>query len=328
MLSAEGDSAVTLEAILPLNEVYFLSVIRTDSTRPRTIGLTKTNADDLEASFAELVGFELLNDTSGAPVNRQCWLEPGKRLRYLPAADAKVSYRRIDVTRERDARKYYTVFQNDGKTMSYEVVQRFEGDSVITTTEIPGLPREARRAVSFGVSGGFRLGRYTGYLCGARVEGPEGEATRALIAPRPCRAVGEEPGSHGSAVPAVRARSRACARNGCSCSGGPREPPPHGAARGRRRRHSRAVTPCRAVPSGRRAVAFPRRWSRWRLAAAASSSTASRRSPAPGSASRSREARDGSSSRSTRPPATRCCLRRARTRWTSMPSCRSTARIT
>ena len=183
MLSAEGDSAVTLEAILPLNEVYFLSVIRTDSTRPRTIGLTKTNADDLEASFAELVGFELLNDTSGAPVNRQCWLEPGKRLRYLPAADAKVSYRRIDVTRERDARKYYTVFQNDGKTMSYEVVQRFEGDSVITTTEIPGLPpREARRAVSFGVSGGFRLGRYTGYLCGARVEGPEGEATRALIA--------------------------------------------------------------------------------------------------------------------------------------------------
>lgn len=55
MLSAQGDGSVTLEAIIPLDEVFTIAVLREDSSKPYSLKLESDEADDVVAPSTKYV---------------------------------------------------------------------------------------------------------------------------------------------------------------------------------------------------------------------------------------------------------------------------------
>ena len=180
MLSAEGVGSVSLEAILPLNDEYFVGVIRADSTAPRTLRLSRIEADPLKVGFAEYVGYERVNTKTGEPVSRQCWVEPGAKLRVLPLPGTEARFTRTEITLSRDGTEYFAFFRPDGSVLRSAFQARYVGDSVITRSWAEGgTPRERRALApsdSVLLARDMRsrtgLGRYAGYHCAAIAEEP------------------------------------------------------------------------------------------------------------------------------------------------------------
>jgi hypothetical protein len=73
MLTAGGDGAVTLEAVLPFSDAYTFAVIRRDAAQPYTLFMTVTQPTLAEAMLAYGVGYERQEGT----ILRRCWIKPG-----------------------------------------------------------------------------------------------------------------------------------------------------------------------------------------------------------------------------------------------------------
>ena len=170
MLTAGGDGAVTLEAVLPFSDAYTLAVIRRDAAQPYTLFMTATQPTLSEASLAVGVGYE--DQSENAERDRQCWIKPGVILRasYLDAsAPSGVQYREVALGPDRETASYTFRYRN-GNTISYVLRRHIEGAEYVMSYEWPdGRKTEDREAFtpeSFGLAAfGSPPPRFTGYHC-------------------------------------------------------------------------------------------------------------------------------------------------------------------
>jgi hypothetical protein len=131
MRRVSGADKVVLEAILPLDGTYLVSVVRGDPSRPYGVTLNREASDAYFAHFVEGVGYSVLMPGAKAPTVG-CWLEPGAKIRVNHPGGA-VSV----VTLGRGAKRYYQTAGNSG-SIRFESETRFEGEDAVTTYQ--GLP--------------------------------------------------------------------------------------------------------------------------------------------------------------------------------------------
>ena len=149
MLTAQGNGSVTLEAILPLWDVFFLSVVREGGAMPYALGLTGDEPDAHLALFAHNVGF-------ARSLYKTCWVEPGisKRRKWSTGTDV--------ATLGRQGRYVTEFFGSDGRSL---------GNARTTKVDIKGDDVTATNAdaskIVFTLSGllGENPGRYIGMGC-------------------------------------------------------------------------------------------------------------------------------------------------------------------
>jgi len=149
MLSAQGKDKTELEAVLPLWDVFYLSVIRKDLSKPFTLTLTADTPDLVQSLFAFQVGFH----DSYSDV---CWVEPGKVKRgktvtgdYLQRVEPGQGYHRI-------------FYNRAGLPLGpgFMTTVSLDGDTV---TSSPAIGNPISYPLSEEMS--KKPGRYKGYFC-------------------------------------------------------------------------------------------------------------------------------------------------------------------
>ncbi len=148
MLAADGVGTAKLEAFLPLDALYFLSVARSDPAKPYKLALAAEEATLLDADFLHRVGYDRL-DEQGRSQGAYCWVEPGVRSRLL-TSNFLMTLTRLGGGRGR------ADFVAEGKPLSYTWETRIEGEELVQMTSV------ARRYTPFSMDG---LGPYRGYFC-------------------------------------------------------------------------------------------------------------------------------------------------------------------
>ena len=126
MLTAHGTGTVTLEAILPLWDVFFIGVVRVDGAKSYSLKLNGDEPDAHLALFARKVGFAFEAKDEGKPyLVSTCWIEPGVTLRRTwPRGIEEVALGR--------GGKQFTKYKlNGGEWKLAEGEVRFEGDAII-----------------------------------------------------------------------------------------------------------------------------------------------------------------------------------------------------
>lgn len=143
MLSARGDGTVTLEAILPLWDVFVLAVVRTSAAKAYTLELSGNEPDIHMAYFARGVGFRTSVGTSEATT---CWVEPGVKKRTI-FSDLSGWY--TDTTIGRQGYEYSELFNESKKLVTKKTNRRrVEGGDVILDLDLGGSkPEQYRYAV-------------------------------------------------------------------------------------------------------------------------------------------------------------------------------------
>jgi hypothetical protein len=133
MREAKGDGNVTLEAILPRDGVFLVSVVRADPSKPYSVTLTRDTPDPYFAYVAEGVGYSIVDPGETEPTT-SCWLEPGAKMRgNLPGGSKNV------ITLGRGGRVYFQQTSPRGQVTNFEAEMRFEGDDVVLSYK--GLSR-------------------------------------------------------------------------------------------------------------------------------------------------------------------------------------------
>ena len=149
MMTAQGTGSVTLEAILPLWDVFFLSIVREDGAKPYALSLTGDEPDAHLALFSHRVGF-------AGSLYETCWVEPGisKRRKWSTGTD-------VD-TLGRQGRYATEFFGSDGRSL---------GNSKTTRVDIKGddvtITNDDTSKIVYTLSGllGGNPGRYIGMGC-------------------------------------------------------------------------------------------------------------------------------------------------------------------
>lgn len=86
MLETLGAGNLELAAFLPRDELYYVSVLRAQSTKPFSLKFDVTEPDLHLAVFASGVGYswQRTDEETNSPYEvRSCWLEPGLKLRRI-----------------------------------------------------------------------------------------------------------------------------------------------------------------------------------------------------------------------------------------------------
>lgn len=154
MLAAQGKDAVRLTAILPLDDVFLVSVIR-DQRTPYSLKVDGLEPDGHFADFAWGVGYA--NKNPNGVTRTQCWIDPGRKIRFT-RSNGEVYFGTIG----RGGKTYYDE-NRDGQSSKWEVVRTVEGDKVVTVrTDAGGGSRTTRRPI---VERGKPNAGFVGYLC-------------------------------------------------------------------------------------------------------------------------------------------------------------------
>jgi hypothetical protein len=124
MLTATGQGAARLDAVLPKDGIYLLAIARQDAAKPYKLALAAEPPDDLMWSFRSYAGYETLN-ASGALVYWTCWVVPGSVLQYQ-MADGSVQR----LTTHRDGAGRWELPKG-----GYGFTTRLEGAKVVRTSE-------------------------------------------------------------------------------------------------------------------------------------------------------------------------------------------------
>lgn len=88
MLTVRRSGSVTLEAILPLWDVFYLGVIREKTAAPYSLELAGLEATAAQALFAYKVGYL---EERGGIAKESCWIEPGVKKRATWESTVAVS---------------------------------------------------------------------------------------------------------------------------------------------------------------------------------------------------------------------------------------------
>ena len=168
MLTAQGAGSVTLEAILPLWDVFLISVLRADGDKPYTLKLTGDEPDALFATFAYGAGYEVVLRSNGAKDLSSCWVDPGHTFRATGAASGRIPGVTVDSTIGRGTKWSGIVRAPDGKVITtYESEAQIVGEKVIVTSTLQGgSPSKDEYGLIDRTAGtAFRLGSYNRYQC-------------------------------------------------------------------------------------------------------------------------------------------------------------------
>lgn len=151
ILSAIGDAILRLDAIAPLDDLYFLSVSRVDGTKSYRLNLVEKPVDSLTAISRWGVGYETLGD-KGQPVSASCWLQPGVKLRRnYPAGQVAV----ITLMADGRARSESSAPGKPDRVVEWTTT--LDGETAIQTFATGRTNRFDAFAANFGA--------YRGYLC-------------------------------------------------------------------------------------------------------------------------------------------------------------------
>ena len=126
MLTAQGTGTVTLEAILPLWDVFFIGVVRKNPAQPHSLKLTAVESDMHLALFAMKVGFAVEHEDKGKPyLVSSCWIEPGVTLRRTWPRGIE------EIALGRGGKEFAKYKLKGGEWRSVDREVRFEGDTII-----------------------------------------------------------------------------------------------------------------------------------------------------------------------------------------------------
>lgn len=125
MREATGNGKVTMEAILPRDGVFLVSVVRADPSKPYSVTLSRDAPDPYFAYVAEGVGYSIVDPDETEPMTT-CWLEPGAKMKaILPGGFTSVT------TLGRGNRVYFQRTAPGGRVTTSEAEIRFEGDDAV-----------------------------------------------------------------------------------------------------------------------------------------------------------------------------------------------------
>ncbi len=130
MLTAQGNGTVTLEAILPLNDVFLLAVLRKDGAQPYKLALPGVEADLHLAKFAAYVGYSINTEEGekNSHIVTQCWMDPGVKLRITSPNSVQ------EIAIGRNGKEYRSWRQADGQSGTTEKSVRFENSTMVSTS--------------------------------------------------------------------------------------------------------------------------------------------------------------------------------------------------
>lgn len=154
MLNGEGSDSASVDAFLPADSLYFVSVARSDVTKPYMLSLTAEEPDPFFAFFVRGMGYTSTDPDDGA-TRTSCWVVPGQTFRQVGSTP-------MQVTLERGGKRSFIAVVN-GVKVEMTSVSRFEGDEILTTFQGPGGVKlnEARQSLIQS----WKHGAYAGYLC-------------------------------------------------------------------------------------------------------------------------------------------------------------------
>lgn len=156
MLTAEGTDTVRLSAILPLDDVFLVGVIR-DQRTPYSLTLEGVESDGRHfASFAAWVGYSH-KFPSGA-TDTQCWLDPGRQIKSI-RSDGSV----VVSTIGRGGKTYWQSTKS-GVSRKWESLYTIEGNEVVRTSTYPD-GRTSTRRYPMDDEIGKPNGGFVRYLC-------------------------------------------------------------------------------------------------------------------------------------------------------------------
>ena len=159
MLTARGNGTVTLEAILPLWDVFFIGVVRKNPAQPHSLKLTGVDPDAHLAVFARDTGYAATYTDKAKPyLVTICWIEPGVKIRRTFVTGVE------EVSIGRGGKEYGSWKGQDGKTNVGEHSVRFDGQTMIRTVA-SGKQRTTPVELLFGSD---PTAKYRGYLCDAK----------------------------------------------------------------------------------------------------------------------------------------------------------------
>lgn len=134
MLSIKGNGPLKLDLVLPFPDIYFVSVLRADTTKPYTLTLEGVLPDEHFAQFSSGVGYKYNGAEDGAVNMIQiCWVKPGVTWRRIVQTSPWVQ----DVTVGRAGMLYVLHKHPDGRTREVAGRRTYEG-ATVTETAIDG----------------------------------------------------------------------------------------------------------------------------------------------------------------------------------------------
>ena len=159
MLTAHGTGTVTLDAILPLWDVFFIGVVRKNPAQPHSLKLTGVEPDAHLAVFARDTGYAATYADGAKPyLVTICWIEPGVKKRRTFATGVE------EVSIGRGGKEYGSWKGQNGQTNAGEHSVRFDGQTMIRTVA-SGKQTTTPVELLFGAN---PTAKYRGYLCDAK----------------------------------------------------------------------------------------------------------------------------------------------------------------
>lgn len=158
MLSIKGNGPLKLDLVLPFPDIYFVSVLRADATKPYDLKLEGALPDEHFAQFSSAVGYEFNAAQDGTTNMIQiCWVKPGVTWRRMVQNSPWVQ----DVTIGRAGMLYVLHKHPDGRTKEVAGRRTYEGATVTETAidgafETQSYPYEIPHLADVA---------YSGYLC-------------------------------------------------------------------------------------------------------------------------------------------------------------------
>ena len=158
MLTAQGNGSVTLEAILPLAEMFSIAVLRKDGAKPYALKLNGVEPDAHLALWAHRSGFAVEHEDKDGPYfSSTCWIEPGVKIRRMWPKGVE------EITLGRGGKEFATWKTKNGKSGAAEREVRFDGPNVIFHRTDGTQPDQTRSFEKlFELDG---LDKYQSYLC-------------------------------------------------------------------------------------------------------------------------------------------------------------------
>lgn len=152
MRAAGGVGSVKLDAVLPVDAIYFIAVSREDAAKPYTLSLAAPQPDTVTAAMRFGVGYEALG-SDGQTSSWSCWVEPGVRARHTVGTGAKTQI--LFHTDLGGGRMRWD--WTDGNAYTVVWTGRVENDAVVM------MSADGAQASRITFDAGPR--RYRGYLC-------------------------------------------------------------------------------------------------------------------------------------------------------------------
>jgi hypothetical protein len=126
MLERTGTGSIDLEAILPGEDVYYVSVLRAQTAQPGALRLEVTEPDLHLAVFAAGIGYgwKQLNASGAEYEVKSCWVEPGVKLRRIQNNGVE------ETVIGRGGKQYFSVRYKTGQVVSGENTLTFADGNV------------------------------------------------------------------------------------------------------------------------------------------------------------------------------------------------------